>query len=110
MSIEGGDFSCSITNEVISKTDIDAWNKHCQEHEDYHTMSGTTVCQDCGAELRYRKYPFIPFYRDDTGTHLKRGVQLFCDKHGGEKLNPRDVEVEPIGDRTVELKDTQKTT
>jgi hypothetical protein len=107
MSIEGGPFQCSITGETIDRKDIAAWNKHCQGHEGYHTMSGTTVCQECKRELRFRKHPYIPLV-PETG-HLKREVQLYCSEHDGDNMNPKNVEVENIEGETVTHKDTQKT-
>lgn len=105
MSIEGGPFQCSITGETIERDNIEGWNKHCTEHKGYHTQYGTTVCRECGQELRYRKHPYIPLV-PETG-HLKREVQLYCDKH--PELNPSGVEIENIEGAETMHKDTQKT-
>lgn len=111
MSIEGSDFQCSITGERFAATDLDARNKHCAEHGDYHTQSGTTVCAEegCGKELRYKKYPYIPLKRDATGVHLVRSAVLFCNEHGGENMNPRNVQVEEMAAQAVQHKDSQTT-
>lgn len=108
MAIEGGPFLCSITGETIPREDIEAWNKHCQEHEGYHTFSGTSVCVECGAEIRFKRHPYIPL--DPDSKHLKRPMQLQCGSHDELSQNPKGVQVELISGETKTVKDTQKTT
>jgi len=109
MSIEGGPFVCSIDGFTADAKDIEAKNEHCKKYgkEHRHTMRGTTVCRECGAELRYRGHPYIPLVVE-TG-HLKHETMLYCDKCDGDTLNPRGVQIEVMTGEVVEHKDTQKT-
>lgn len=106
MSVEGGPFQCSITGEIIPREDVEGWNRHCQQHEGYHTFFGTSVCVECGAEIRFTKHPYIPL--DPQSKHLKRSVRLQCGKHEELSQNPKGVQVELITGNIVEHKDTQK--
>ena len=70
--VEGGDFKCFIHG--FGTSDINEWDKHCIETK--HTVSGETLCADCGHKVYFENKPF-------------RGVGkvpiVFCDKCRGEE-------------------------
>jgi hypothetical protein len=93
MAIEGGAFTCNSSEPKFTTEDVDEWNKHAKEHG--HTMSGNTICRECGAYMRFEGYPYIPLEKDSG--HLKDEVRLRCDNCDGKDWNPKGVKIETVG-------------
>lgn len=77
MSIEGGQFECSIHNYKTG--DVEDWDEHCFKSK--HTMKVIQRCEDCGEEIRKTiDYPKNFVKKSHAGKEV---IHLECPDCGG---------------------------
>ena len=69
MSIEGGNFICYVHRFETDK--INKWNDHCVNQG--HTEEGSTRCNKCDREIKFKNLPFHPF--DNLGH---KNISISC--------------------------------
>lgn len=70
MSIEGGEFNCSIHD--FTTDSVEDWNQHMSDKP--HKDITTTHCIECDTEFT-REIPFQPIQADGS-----KGISLRCDE------------------------------
>lgn len=54
----GGDYRCNLHEDFKPTSDVNKWNKHCEQYPDVHKDEGNTHCIDCGVQVNFKNLKY----------------------------------------------------